>query len=111
MYHFQSQHENGYYPVNYYYPSYYDPTQQQQPYYYPYNNYNQPLYFEVPSNEGTQYQNFQNQQSPFIQYFQDDNGEVDIDKVINTTNQFVKTAAQVGPMVKSLNNFVKGMKF
>ncbi|WP_279401958.1 YppG family protein [Piscibacillus salipiscarius] len=46
----------------------------------------------------------------FVEYFQDDQGEVDIDKVIATTNQFMKTASQIAPMVKTLNDFVKGMK-
>ncbi|MGM8216642.1 YppG family protein [Bacillaceae bacterium W0354] len=52
----------------------------------------------------------ENNQTPFIRYFQDENGEIDIDKVFLTVNQVMKTAHQVGPIVRTVNNFVKNLK-
>ncbi|MGP4071488.1 YppG family protein [Piscibacillus sp. B03] len=100
------------FPNNYYYPSYYYPNQySQNPYQQQFHNEQQPLYFEVPDQyEQNHSMNLQNTVAPLLQYFQDDQGEVDIDKVIATTNQFMKTASQIAPMVKTLNDFVKGMR-
>ncbi|MFD2639763.1 YppG family protein [Piscibacillus salipiscarius] len=103
---------NPNFPNDYYYPPYYYPNQHiQNPYQQPFTNQSQPLYYEVPNQYEEQFgANLQNTISPFVEYFQDDQGEVDIDKVIATTNQFMKTASQIAPMVKTLNDFVKGMK-
>ncbi|SER13495.1 YppG family protein [Piscibacillus halophilus] len=94
----------------YYYPPYYYPKQNSPfPYQQQFSNYQQPLFFEVP-NQFEHDSSIKNTVSPFVQYFQDDQGEIDIDKVIATTNQFMKTASQIAPMFKTLNDFVKGMK-
>ncbi|TFB13225.1 hypothetical protein E3U55_16395 [Filobacillus milosensis] len=108
-----TQAENTF-PHNYYYPPYYYPVQgqqEQQPFNQSSNpNYYQPMYFEMPDQYEGEGQGINGNIPPFIQYFQDSNGEVDIDKVISTANQFMKTASQVAPMVKTLNDFVKGFR-
>ncbi|RPF57085.1 YppG family protein [Aquisalibacillus elongatus] len=97
------------FPMNHYYPPYYYPMYPIDQYQNHFSNSQQPLFFEVPEQQGQP--SLPQHLSPFVEYFQDDQGEVDIDKVIATANQFMKTASQIGPVVKTLNDFVKGMKF
>jgi len=76
------------------------------PYYYPINHES-----EYGMNVEQEWQNRQRKQtSPFVQYFQGENGEIDIDKVFGTVNQAIRTAQQVSPIVRSVNNFVKNLK-
>lgn len=55
-------------------------------------------------------ENIEQYVSPFIQYFKDENGEIDIDKVFGTVTQLMKTAQQIGPIVQSVNQFVKNIR-
>ena len=108
-------------PYEFPYTPYFDPTIQFMNYYgvnqpngqllYPSQNYMTSYYPEYPieNDYGTE-ENVGQYVSPFIQYFQDENGELDIDKVFFTINQVMKTANQVGPIVQSVNNFVKNLR-
>jgi hypothetical protein len=43
-------------------------------------------------------------------YFQDEQGQLDFDKMMSTTGQVMKTVQQVSPIVKGIGSFVKGIK-
>ncbi|MCT2534948.1 YppG family protein [Aquibacillus koreensis] len=43
-------------------------------------------------------------------YFQDKDGQLDIDKMLSTVGQLGNTYQQVSPIVKGLGSFVKGFK-
>ncbi|WP_138418981.1 YppG family protein [Aquibacillus sediminis] len=45
-----------------------------------------------------------------MSYFQDKDGQVDIDKMLNTVGQAAATFQQVSPLVKGLGSFMKGFK-
>ncbi|SDK30851.1 YppG family protein [Sediminibacillus albus] len=46
----------------------------------------------------------------FIHYFQDKNGQVDIDKMLTTVGQMANTVQQVAPLFKGVGSFIKGIK-
>ncbi|MCP3029251.1 YppG family protein [Halobacillus sp. A5] len=50
------------------------------------------------------------QKKKMMAYFQDENGQMDFDKMMNTTGQVVQTIQQVSPMVKGIGSFVKGLR-
>lgn len=43
-------------------------------------------------------------------YFQDENGQLDLDKMLSTVGQMVNTVNQVSPLVKGIGSFMKGIK-
>ncbi|WP_062515719.1 YppG family protein [Halobacillus sp. KGW1] len=94
---------------NWGYPMYTDasymPYQQQQPFM---NSYNYPGYTET----GEQTASFDASSIPkgVMGYFQNEEGQLDFDKMMSTTGQVVKTMQQVSPIVKGLGSFVKGFK-
>ncbi|WP_082235577.1 YppG family protein [Halobacillus massiliensis] len=45
-----------------------------------------------------------------MSYFQDDEGQLDFNKMMNTTGQVMQTIKQVSPVVKGIGTFVKGMR-
>ncbi|MBM7571089.1 YppG family protein [Aquibacillus albus] len=45
-----------------------------------------------------------------ISYFHDDNGQLDLDKMLSTFGQMANTYQQVSPIVKGIGSFLKGMK-
>lgn len=45
-----------------------------------------------------------------MNYFQDEQGQLDFDKMMSTTGQVMKTVQQVSPIVKGIGTFVKGIK-
>ncbi|GAA0452522.1 YppG family protein [Alkalibacillus silvisoli] len=47
------------------------------------------------------------QKQMLMQYFQDENGEVDLDKVFKTLGQVVQITQQVSPLLKGLNSMVR----
>ncbi|MBH0231574.1 YppG family protein [Halobacillus yeomjeoni] len=49
-------------------------------------------------------------QKTVINYFQDEEGQLDLDKMMSTTGQVMKTVQQVSPLVKGIGSFVKGIK-
>jgi len=44
----------------------------------------------------------------FMGYFQDDEGQLDFDKVLNTAGQVGNTYQQFSPLVKGIGSFFKG---
>jgi hypothetical protein len=50
------------------------------------------------------------QQKGFISYFQDKDGQMDLDKMLNTASQVANTYQQFTPIVKGINSFFKGVK-
>ncbi|QHS24108.1 hypothetical protein GWK91_14800 [Virgibacillus sp. MSP4-1] len=48
--------------------------------------------------------------NPFLQAFQDQNGQMDFDKVFSTVGQVVDTVHQVSPIVKQVGSFMKNFK-
>ncbi|WP_026571369.1 MULTISPECIES: YppG family protein [Sediminibacillus] len=46
----------------------------------------------------------------FIHYFQDKNGQMDLDKMLNTVGQMATTFQQVAPLFKGFGSFIKGIK-
>jgi hypothetical protein len=49
-----------------------------------------------------------NQPNGIISYFQDENGQIDIDKMLSTFGQVADTVKQVSPLVKGLGSIMKG---
>ncbi|MFC7322052.1 YppG family protein [Halobacillus campisalis] len=50
------------------------------------------------------------QKKNVLAYFKDEQGQIDIDKMMSTTGQVVQTIQQVSPMVKGISTFVKGLR-
>lgn len=106
----RNMYPNGYqnipvqqYPMNGY-PNY-QGYQMQYPY-----SYYQPGYTEnVQSPEGQGLPGGGIQKS-VMNYFQDEQGQFDFDKMMSTTGQMMKTFQQVSPLVKGIGTFVKGIK-
>ncbi|QDP39141.1 YppG family protein [Radiobacillus deserti] len=48
--------------------------------------------------------------NPIMQYFQDENGQLDVDKMFSTFGQISSTVKQVSPIVKEFGSMFKGMK-
>ncbi|MFC0523716.1 YppG family protein [Pontibacillus salicampi] len=51
----------------------------------------------------------QQQQKGIMQYFMDKNGQLDLDKMLNTMGQVANTANQFSPLVKGIGSFMKGI--
>lgn len=68
---------------------------------YPYEI-NDEIYHE-PSSEGIA-------SSRVIQQFLDENGQVDIQKMLSTVGQFADTVQQVSPVIKQLNDLVRSFR-
>jgi hypothetical protein len=45
-----------------------------------------------------------------MNYFQNEDGQLDFDKMMSTTGQVMKTVKEVSPIVKGIGTFVKGIK-
>ncbi|MFG6121481.1 MULTISPECIES: YppG family protein [Thalassobacillus] len=43
-------------------------------------------------------------------YFQDQNGQLDMDKMMKTVGQLAQTANQLSPIMKGIGGFIKGMR-
>ncbi|TMN22555.1 YppG family protein [Lentibacillus cibarius] len=48
-------------------------------------------------------------QGNLLQYFKDDNGELDYGKMLSTAQQAAKTAQQLSPVVKEVHSIIKQM--
>lgn len=61
--------------------------------------------------ESNTYANSYNQQTKsFIHMFQDKDGQIDLDKMLNTVGQMANTYQQVSPIIKGIGSFMKGIK-
>ncbi|MDQ0352966.1 hypothetical protein J2R98_002817 [Alkalibacillus filiformis] len=79
-------------------------NQQEVPPYNPFMNPNDYQGFQIPG----QHAMTPSQKQMLLQYFQDENGEVDLDKVFKTLGQVVQITQQVSPLIKTLNTMVRG---
>ncbi|WP_079525616.1 YppG family protein [Halobacillus hunanensis] len=118
------------YPYNSYYPycQIDNRTNPSPPYYNHYNPYanfasspnpmwNQGMYsYNYPYTYGYGLQGYNEGEpaaatkSSVVSYFQDEEGQLDFDKMMSTTGQVMQTIQQVSPIVKGIGSFVKGMK-
>ncbi|MBA2176784.1 hypothetical protein H0266_17985 [Halobacillus locisalis] len=105
---------NGYHPqVNPqmygYAPQGYGYQQQPYPYSYAYPGYTEPIDY---GKQNPQAKGFQAGAIPktMMNYFQDEQGQLDFDKMMSTTGQVMKTVKEVSPIVKGIGAFVKGIK-
>ncbi|MDV2583393.1 YppG family protein [Alkalibacillus haloalkaliphilus] len=80
------------------------PYEQGNPMYNQFMNPNDYQGFQIPG----QHAMTPTQKQMLLQYFQDENGEVDLDKVFKTLGQVVQITQQVSPLVKTLNSMVRG---
>ncbi|WP_281659373.1 YppG family protein [Halobacillus sp. Cin3] len=101
------------YPQTYYQGNAFYPYQGGAPYGFPYYQVNSNPYsgYTETGNEGgsTSFQPAAAGKS-VIGYFQNEEGQFDFDKMMNTTGQVMKTVQQVSPIVKGIGTFVKGIK-
>ncbi|WP_186576312.1 YppG family protein [Aquibacillus kalidii] len=70
----------------------------------------QPVNWYQPSQQGPPNQNWKQQPKGIMSYFQDKNGQMDIDKMLGTVGQMANTYHQVSPILKGLGSFVKRFK-
>ncbi|UFT99811.1 YppG family protein [Radiobacillus kanasensis] len=78
----------------------------------PYQFYQKP---QQPNNWGSYFQQPQpgqygNPPNGIMQYFQDENGQLDYDKMFSTFGQISSTVKQVSPIVKEFGTIFKGLK-
>ncbi|GAB2555846.1 YppG family protein [Gracilibacillus alcaliphilus] len=108
-----------YYRYNNGYPGQF-PNQQASPHYMP-QTYTTPLpmtpfqYYQKPMMPNPYEGWKQTSSSPkpsnsMLQYFQDKNGEMDLDKVFHTVNQLANTYQQVSPLVKNMGGWLKAFQ-
>lgn len=53
---------------------------------------------------------FKKQTPPLLQYFQTEEGDMDIEKVMYTVNQLASTYQQVSPIFKNVGNLLKNIQ-
>ncbi|CDQ21513.1 YppG-like protein [Halobacillus karajensis] len=87
-----------------------------------YNDFNQMYGFQNPYMNSYNYTGYTETGNPnpsfnvgsmskgVMNYFQNEDGQLDIDKMMSTTGQVVKTVKEVSPIVKGIGSFVKGIK-
>lgn len=46
----------------------------------------------------------------FLTYFQDKDGQVDLDKMLSTAGKFANTFQQIAPLVKQFSSFLKSLR-
>ncbi|WP_407271768.1 YppG family protein [Radiobacillus sp. PE A8.2] len=66
------------------------------------NNYFQP--------NGQQSMGWNQKPNGIMNYFQDKEGQLDVDKMLGTVGQMANTVQQVSPLLKGLGSFMKGFK-
>ncbi|CQR48277.1 hypothetical protein BN1058_02642 [Paraliobacillus sp. PM-2] len=87
-------------------------TSQQAPFPTPYQYFSKPPHpMEwYPEQSQTSFSTYGQQAKGFMQYFQDKDGQMDLDKMLNTVGQVANTYQQITPMIKGLGSFIKGFK-
>ncbi|MFB1051752.1 YppG family protein [Paraliobacillus sp. JSM ZJ581] len=63
-----------------------------------------------PEQSQSAFNTYGQQAKGFIQYFQDKDGQMDLDKMLSTVGQVANTYQQVTPMIKGIGSFLKGFK-
>lgn len=109
MYRFYDEH----YPYAYYYPPYFDNPYGEAPYFpppyingYPYYYNQQQLQMPFPTTDMLQTNNNQ-VESRMLQQFLDENGQVDIQKMLQTVGQLADTVQQVSPVIRQVNDLIR----
>ncbi|WP_226585435.1 YppG family protein [Halobacillus litoralis] len=74
------------------------------------NSYNYTGYTETGNANGSPSFNVGAMSKGVMNYFQNEEGQLDFDKMMSTTGQVMKTVQQVSPIVKGIGTFVKGIK-
>src|SRR5690625_51614 len=96
----------------------------QEPYMTPYNQsvmYDQPYYYPYESYMYTPYSYMNNQpnermvqestiSNSVLQQFLDENGQMDINKMLKTVGQVADTVQQVTPVIRQLNDVIKNFR-
>lgn len=100
---------------NYPYSQQNGPTLIQQTPYEQFAKPQQPLYWDqmqtMNANPNPQYsQQGANPGSGFKAYFQDEDGQMDFDKMLSTVGQLANTYHQVSPIVKQFGSLIKNLK-
>lgn len=100
----------SFYPQESYMMPYHQPMMNEQSHYYPYETY---MYTPYP------YMNMQQQEAiaqdpsinnPVLQQFVDENGQMDINKMLKTVGQLADTVQQVTPVIRQLNDVIKNFR-
>ncbi|MFD1361998.1 YppG family protein [Lentibacillus salinarum] len=102
----QSPYFNPYtaYPTNTYYTTGHYPTPFEV-----FSKPKQPMNWQAyPQSAGESYQ--APQPNNLLYQFQDENGGLDIDKMLSTAGQVANTVQQISPMVKQVGDFMKQFK-
>ena|SRR5690625_873405 len=89
---------------------YNQPVMYDQPYYYPYESYMYTpySYMNIQQNEAVPQESvFSN---PVLQQFLDENGQMDINKMLKTVGQVADTVQQVTPMIREINEVIKNFR-
>lgn len=94
------------------YPQPHNQTPQQPSFPTPYQYFQKPQHpMEwYPEQTQSSFNTYGQQAKGFIQYFQDKDGQIDLDKMLNTVGKVANTYQQVTPLVKGIGSFVKGFK-
>lgn len=66
--------------------------------------------FAQPNFNGFATTNQQQPSSGVLSYFQDENGQMDFDKMMSTVGQVANTVQQISPMVKQFSSIMKSFK-
>lgn len=114
-FHFRPYQNNRYYPYappNTYFQKKNYPMQQQPNMSTPYQYFSKPSHPTEWYPEQTQhsFDMYGQQAKGLMQYFQDKDGQMDLDKMLNTVGQVANTYQQVTPMIKGIGSFIKGFK-
>ncbi|GAA5417479.1 hypothetical protein Pryu01_02553 [Paraliobacillus ryukyuensis] len=63
-----------------------------------------------PEQQNATSSGYGNQMKGFMSYFQDKDGQMDLDKMLNTVGQVANTYQQITPVIKGIGSFMKGFK-
>lgn len=92
-------------------PTFSHVPQQQQQTMPPYQYFAKPAQPNEWYPEANSFTDSYNQQTKgFIHMFQDKDGQIDLDKMLNTVGQMANTYQQVSPIIKGIGSFMKGIK-
>lgn len=107
-----------FFPPNYQMPNYHQPNQYPPQYSQMTQPYFPPAHPNMPFHQGNWQPPFQGMQGMGVGqkptakgvmgYFQNEQGQFDLDKVLNTAGQVANTYQQISPLVKGIGSFLKG---
>lgn len=83
-------------------PGYFQPHPSQQPMHYDYLH-------QAPLAEHNN-EALKNTSNPIMQQFLNDNGQIDVEKMLKTIGQLADTVQQVSPVIKQVNDIIKSFR-